>query len=333
VTADRLAAEYVLPLRWHDDRELGELAAYLQQLSRWVDVTVVDGSASDLFAAHSRAWGENVQHCVPSPWPGANGKVKGVMTGLSRARHDIVIIADDDVRYDLATLTAVVAAMNVADLVRPQNYFAPLPWHARWDTARTLINRAFGSDYPGTLAVRRALLMAGGGYRGDVLFENLELIRTVKALGGRERRADDLFVARRPPRLSQFLGQRVRQAYDDFAQPARLIAELLLLPLALLSSGRPSRLLTMALIGCGVAEFGRRRAAGRAAFGPTSALWAPAWLAERAITVWLAFGARIVFGGVKYGDGRLRDSASSGRTLAARFAAGRPAPISQEVQT
>ena len=58
---------------------------------------------------------------------------------------------------------------------------AALPWHARWDTARTLLNRCLGRDYPGTLAVRRSRMLATGLYDGDVLFENLELIRTVRA--------------------------------------------------------------------------------------------------------------------------------------------------------
>ena len=34
--------------------------------------------------------------------------------------------------------------------------------------------------------------MAAGGYDGDVLFENLELIRTVRARGGEEAVALDL---------------------------------------------------------------------------------------------------------------------------------------------
>lgn len=312
---NRIDAEYILPLRWFDDRELEELTAYLEQLGRWIDITVVDGSPAELFAAHSRAWSTLVRHCKPAPWPGANGKVRGVMTGLRLARHDWVVIADDDVRYDRATLAAVVAALRDVDLVRPQNYFAPLPWHARWDTARTLINRAFGSDYPGTLALHRARLLAAGGYRGDVLFENLELIRTMRALGCHELRADDLFVARRPPRPRQFLSQRVRQAYDDFAQPQRLVAELSLLPLAAWSARRPMRLLAMALLACGAAEVGRQRAAGATVFPVTSALWAPAWLAERAICSWLALGARLFRGGVRYGDGRLWDSASAPRRL------------------
>jgi hypothetical protein len=97
--------------------------------------------------------------------------------------------------------------LGEADLVRPQNYFAELPWHARWDTARSLLNRVFSGDlefpigdFPGTLAVRRRALLATGGYDGDALFENLELMRTVRAAGGRVVTPLDLYVAPRPPR-------------------------------------------------------------------------------------------------------------------------------------
>ncbi|MFP3381064.1 hypothetical protein SB767_32600, partial [Bacillus sp. SIMBA_069] len=72
--------------------------------------------------------------------------------------------------------------------------------------------------------------------------------------------ADRIGVARRPPALRHFLGQRVRQAYDDFAQPARLLAELSVLPLALASLRRPRRLLLGVAGVVALAEAGRRRA-------------------------------------------------------------------------
>lgn len=70
---------------------------------------------------------------------------------------------------------------------RRKTSFAPLPWHARWDSARSFLNRAFGDDYPGTLGVQRSALEKTGGYCGAVLFENLELIRTLQAHGLRRR--------------------------------------------------------------------------------------------------------------------------------------------------
>ena len=320
----RLAADYVLPLRWTDDRGLDELTGYLRGLSDWVTVTVVDGSPGDLFDTHAEQWSPFVRHIRPGPWPGNNGKVAGVMTGLVLAGTDRVVIADDDVRYGPSDLARIVAALDDAELVRPQNFFTTLPWHARWDTARTLLNRAFGSDYPGTLAVRRDCVLAAGGYDGNVLFENLELIRTVTTAGGREVRAADLFVGRIPPTVGHFAGQRIRQAYDDFAQPVRLVAELCLLPLLLSGLRRPRRLIAAVIVAGAVGEIGRRRSGGASVYPWTSAAWVPLWVLERSICVWLALAVRSR-GGPRYGMGRLRRAATSPRLLRARAAGTRAA--------
>ncbi|MGH1526587.1 glycosyltransferase [Leifsonia sp. L25] len=120
-------AEYVLPLRWADDAGLAELVEYLTGLRELVDVTVVDGSPPDLFSAHARALPAGVRHLPVEPRPGRNGKVAGVMSGIHAARHERVVIADDDVRYDEGALRAVVGMLDSADLVRPQNVFVPAP--------------------------------------------------------------------------------------------------------------------------------------------------------------------------------------------------------------
>ena len=310
-------AQYILPLKWSSDRELNSLCAYLTELAGWISVLVVDGSEAPLFAAHASAFPPSVRHCPPEAAGCANGKVEGVLTGVRRSGCEYLVIADDDVRYTRETLERVVALLGEADVVRPQNYFAePLPWHARWDTARSLINRAFGSDYPGTLAVRKSTLQGAGGYSGDVLFENLELLRTIRAAGGREVRADDVFVARRSCTAGHFLRQRVRQAYDDFAQPGRLAAEMLLLPMLLASVRRPGRLGVFAALSVLAAEVGRRRGGGAGVFSPDAALWAPLWVGERAVAVWLALSWRLR-GGIPYSGARIRTAAHSVRTLRA----------------
>jgi hypothetical protein len=228
-----------------------------------------------------------------------------------------VVLADDDVRYDAAALDRVVSLLSTYDLVRPSNYYSRLPWYARWDTSRTLLNRALGADYPGTLGVRRPTVERAGGYRGDVLFENLELIRTVKAVGGAEHIATDVYVARVPPTYDHFRGQRVRQAYDDFAQPGRLMLELSLLPLVCWAMLRPRRVLGLALAISAVAEVGRRRARGVSVYPADSSLWAPMWVAERAVCVWLAVGYRRR--GVPYAGGRLKTAGTSQRELNRRL--------------
>lgn len=311
---------YILPLRWLTDEGRKELTSYLEQLSQWMTIIVVDGSPAPLFEAHSIALPAQVLHIHPQSCAGTNGKVAGVLTGVAMARTEFLILADDDVRYDQAGVERILTLLTDADVVRPQNHFLTFPWHARLDTARSLINRAFGADYPGTLGVRRSALIATGGYDGDVLFENLELLRTIKAAGGREIRANDLFIARTAPNVSHFFSQRVRQAYDDFAQPWRLVIELTLLPLITLTlysaflRRRPVPVLALTAAAWATAELGRRRNNGAQVFGITAALWGPAWLVERSLSVWIAviFG---LLGGVPYAGGKLSKAANTTKAL------------------
>jgi hypothetical protein len=245
------------------------------------------------------------------------GKVGGVLTGVRLASNERLIIADDDVRYDDASLRQVADALGTSHVVRPQNYFSPLPWHARWDTGRMLLNRMTGGDWPGTLGVRRSMLRATNGYDGRAMFENLELVRTVLAAGGRERVLFDAYVVRRPSTARHFWSQRVRQAYDELARPPRLAAQLAILPVAALLSaaaGWPA-IAAAAALTAAVAEIGRRRAGGRRVFPARASLMAPVWLAERAVCSWLAIGARVALGGVPYRGTILRHAATPMRVL------------------
>lgn len=316
---------YVLPLRWSEPGPLAELTAYLRGLAREVDeILVVDGSPPPLFELHAAELRGVARHMRPHPdLAFSMGKVNGVITGLRECTHERVVLADDDVRYDTTALRRAVGLLDEADLVRPQNYFDPLPWHTRWDTARILLNRVFTGDpsfpvgdFPGTLAVRRGAFIASGAYDGDALFENLELMRTIRAAGGSVLTPLDLYVARQPPSTAHFLSQRVRQAYDDFAIPARIGAFLAVAPAtaAFLRRGRWRGVVAAMLASVGAAELGRRRAGGAARFPLSGSLLAPAWIAERSICAWLALGAKLR-GGVRYGDGRLRHSATPMRRL------------------
>lgn len=320
-----LDLSYVVPIRWHDGDQRQELAEYLARIApRCAEVIVVDGSPPEVFAANAAAWGEHALHVPPEAgesW--LMGKVSGVRTGVRLASRERVVIADDDVRYEPEALRRAAELLDEHDLVRPQNYFSRLPWHARWDTARTLLNRSLGRDYPGTLAVRRSRMLAMGLYDGDVLFENLELIRTVRAHGGSVVSPLDLYVARVPPSAAHFWGQRTRQAYDDFALPLRMALWLAVVPLLALAAfrRRPALAAAPAAASVAAAETGRRRAGGAAVFPATSSLLAPVWILERGVCAWLAVLQRLRFGGVRYGDSVIPTAAHSERWLRRRFAA------------
>ena len=305
-------ATYVLPIKAQTTDSTAELGRYFDRLERvGMKVIVVDGSRSDVFDVHAAAWGGSVLHVPPAAdVRGLNGKTRGVLTGIALAVTDKVIIADDDVRYHEAGLISVLEALDRYDVVRPQNYFAPQVWHTLLDDARILLNRTTGGDWPGTLGVRKSRMP--NGYNADVLFENLELVRTIEANGGRQLVAYDLFIARRPPRTTHFWSQRVRQAYDEFARPGRLLAALCVVPLVLGATvtGKYYIPAGLAILATLAAETGRRRGGAARFFSPLSSLAAPLWLLERAVCAWIALYLRICRGGVAYAGNVLRYTAT-----------------------
>ena len=314
---------YVLPIRCGDGpHDHAELVGYLGALAAArVEVLVVDNSEDAIFTSHGGTFAGVARHLAPAVAT-TNGKVGNVLTGVAEASNERVVIADDDVRYDLASLHEVARRLEGGEVVIPANVFEPMPWHARWDTARTLLNRSLGRDFPGTLAVRRSRMLAMGMYDGDALFENLELMRTVRAHGGGVVSPLDLYVARVPPSAAHFWGQRTRQAYDDFALPLRMALWLTVVPLLLLSAlkRRPSLALGPVAASIATAELGRRRAGGAAVFPATSSLLAPVWILERGVCAWLAVLQRLRFGGVRYGDSVIPVAAHSERQLRRRLA-------------
>lgn len=315
-------ATYILPIKASRPVAAADFTEYLRWLSSMMrEVIVVDDSPPQVFAAHAEAWGSFVRHAAPeSTLATPMGKVGNVLTGIGLASSERLIIADDDVRYDRASLSRLVAALDDVDVARPQNYFDPLPWHARWDTGRMLLNRMTGGDWPGTLAVRHSVLRATGGYDGNAMFENLELVRTVLAAGGREASCLDIYVPRRPSTARHFWSQRIRQAYDEIARPWRLIVQLAFLPIAI-ALATSGHWFFIAWIGAGVvalAELGRRRAGGARVFPFTASLFAPVWVAERAVCSWLALLSKVFLGGVRYRGAVLSLAANPLHVLRAR---------------
>lgn len=298
------------------------MAGYLREVAGWgAEVIVVDGSPPDVFDANRRKWGSFVCHVPPHPDHDClMGKVAGVLTGVDLARHENLVLADDDVRYSRGALELVHELLGASDLVRPQNYFDPLPWHAAWDTARSLLNRSVATDFPGTHGVRRSALLRTAGYDGNVMFENLELIRTVEASGGITASPLDLYVRRLPPSAAHFWGQRTRQAYDDFAIPFRMGLWLSVVPglAALVAHRRWGPVGAAAVSVVALAERGRRRAGGRQVFPAVSAALAPGWVLERGVCAWLAVFQRVRLGGVRYGDSVIPVAAHSKRELRRR---------------
>jgi hypothetical protein len=302
---------YVLPIRQArlDAALVDELRAYLRSIRGACQaVVVVDGSAEPVFAAHHVAWAGLCQHVQPDPrYRYLNGKVNGLLTGVDCATTDKIIGGDDDVRYRPAEIQRLSRLLDRFDYVKPQNYFDPLPLHARVDTARMLVNRAVlrTGDYPGTCGFRKSVLERIGPYDGNVLFENEEMFRHFARHGAAMGCANDFPVRRLPPTLAKFLEQRPRQSYEDLVMRRKtaLFASFLPIVAALVLAGRwrsaAAYFAAWCLAAVGLAARGRRGLAARV-FPWSSCLFAVPWVLERGVSVYVALYWKLARGGLPY---------------------------------
>lgn len=273
------------------------------------EVLVVDGSPGEVFDAHRLAW-NNCRHINVDPrYKYLNGKVNGLMTAVPVASHEFIIIGDDDIRYTAANVERMIQSLKHHEVVRPQNYFKPLPPWARLDAARILLNRAYfkNGDFPGTYAFRKSVFLKAGPFDGDVLFDNEELIKHLVNFGAAVDNACDFFIQRKPPSFQKWKEQRPRQAYEDFVMIARTVFFLGVIPLHLLLifSGKKkwALLLALAITGTSILKAHSGRSNGAKDFFPKFTPWlAPLWILERSISIYLAIYWKFTRGGYPFGD-------------------------------
>lgn len=273
------------------------------------EVLVVDGSPPKVFEVHKKEW-TNCRHVGVNPkFKYLNGKVNGIMTAVPMAAHEKIILADDDIRFSAADIERMVTGLEDFDLVRPQNYFDPLPWWTRVDSGRILLNRAFipEGDFPGSFGFRKSVFVAAGSFDGDVLFDNEELVKHLQNRGARIDFSTDFFVLRKPPTFEKWLEQRPRQAYEDFVMKKRTAFFLSLLPAHLLLATRRKKrhaaLLAMAVSAFSIYKaFKGRRKGANEVMPISTTLYAPAWVLERAVSIYIALYWRLAKGGYPFGD-------------------------------
>src|SRR5205085_3258830 len=125
-------------------------------------------------------------------------------------------------------------------------------------------------------------------------------VRRLSSRGAEVHSASDLFVRRYPPRFSEWLRQRPRQADDDFSMPVKTAFFFALIPMALM----------LALFGglrlaegyAGAVAFASLTLALRGRIGASRffplriCLFAPLWVFERSVSVYWAL-LRKVSGG------------------------------------
>jgi len=305
---------FILPIRrvQVDPLEIKRLADYFQVLrSAGCEVVVVDGSPKPVFEEHRKYWQSLSLHEAPDPkYTYLNGKVNGVHTGVDLAACERIILADDDIRYRAAEVKRMCDLLNKYEMVRPQNFIAPLPWWARLETARILINRGVlrAGDYPGTCGFRRSTMRRVGPYDGDVLFDNEEIVRHFALNGVNIKYALDFFIQKLPPTFTKWLEQRPRQAYEDFVMRVKTVAFLSTVPvtllLGILFSARAAIcfLVLLSLVSVALSIRGIVRDAAYRFFPVTSPLFAPLWIFERSLSVYWAVYWWARYGGYPFGQ-------------------------------
>jgi hypothetical protein len=304
---------YLLTIRraCFDAVETADFREYFKSLAAsGCEVLVVDGSPPDVFAEHEKAWRNVCRHEPVDPqYKYLNGKVNGIHTGVALAEFDRIILADDDIRYTPDDVRRMADLLEDNDLVRPQNYFHPLPVWARTEAARMLINRAWiaEGDYSGTLGISRNAMLRVGHYDGDVLFDNEEIVMHFRLKGARVKYARDFFLLKLPPMFEKWIEQRPRQAYEDFVMRAKTLfftAVPIVLALTLLKSGWRLTLVYAALISLGAIVSAARGLTDGAArfFPPRVIFYAPLWIAERCVSTYWAFYWYLTRGGYPFGD-------------------------------
>ena len=156
---------YILPIR-SKIAVSAEFSEYVNWLSNHTEVLIVDGSADGSYRSLAERLAGSSAHTTGRRFVGVEERQSSrrhIRIAASDARY--IIIADDDVRYTAAGIRHLASALTRADVVRPRITFGRPHGMLVVDTARTLINRASGGDWPGTIAVRRSMVAIAGRLR------------------------------------------------------------------------------------------------------------------------------------------------------------------------
>ena len=281
------------------DRELAddlrELAEYLSTLSvAGCDVVIVDGSPGPELERNQCILRWVGRHVAAQPKHRSfSGAIDVIRAALDVSSCDRIVVAERNVRYDAAAIDRVCELLDSHEVVEPQDYFEPQPWWSGIEAGRTLVHRGIDAapDHAATFGIRTSYLRSLRGV--DLAWSNGDdTVRRVSSLGAEVYSADDVFVRRLPPTLTDWLCERPKQAEDDFDMPVKTMFFFALLPLMVLlaifggvglAGGAVG---AMAFASIGLAIRGRGKAT---ELSPIRAcLCAPLWLLERSVSVYWA---------------------------------------------
>jgi len=219
-----------------------------------------------------------------------------VRTAAHVASCEKIIVAGDNVRYDIADLTELCALLDAHEVVEAQDYLEPMPWWGGIDAGRMLVHRGIDPD-PGrgaTFGFRRSVLR---GLRGFDATGSTDPVRALALHGADVVCGSELFVRRCPQQLGEWLRERPREAGLDFDVPAKSAFFFALIPMAILltvmGSGRLAIGYTSAVAFASIVLAVRGRMGAGAFFPLRACLFAPLWVLERSVSVYWALLQRM----------------------------------------
>jgi hypothetical protein len=264
--------------------DLGPFAEYLSNLSvAGCEVIVLD--SSEEYDEHRRVLRWVARHVV------VQEPVDVVRTAASVAACDKIIIATENVRYDVADLTELCAMLDAHEVVEAQDYLEPLPWWGGIDAGRMLVHRGIDPhpDRGATFGFRRPILR---GLRGFDATGSTDPVRALALHGAEVVSATELFVRRCPPQLGEWIRERPHEADLDFDVPAKAAFFFAMIPmavlLALMGGGRIAIGYTSAVAFASIVIAVRGRIGAGAFFPLRACLFAPLWVLERSVSVYWA---------------------------------------------
>ena len=293
--ADRRCS-YVVSIERHAvaPRDLRSLADYLSILDlNGCEVIVLDSSAPEVFEENRRVLRWVARHV------GARAPIDIVRTAAELARTEKIIVAREDVRYDVTDLHDLCMLLDVHEVVEPQDYLDPMPWWGGIEAGRMLVHRGVEPlpDRGATFGFRRGTLR---GLRGFDATAARDPVRRLAAFGAEVFSAFELFVKRCPPALHEWWSERPRAADDDFAMPVKTAFFFALIPLTMLLlvfGGMRVAVGFSGAVAFASMVLALRGRAGASAFFPLRAcFYAPLWVLERSLSVYWALLRKVQFG-------------------------------------
>jgi hypothetical protein len=272
-----------------DSFDLRSFAEYLSTLGvSGCEVIVLD--SSDEIDEHRRILRWVARHVV------VHEPADVVRTAASVASCDKIVIATENVRYNVADLTELCALLDAHEIVEAQDYLEPLPWWGGIDAGRMLIHRGIDPhpDRSATFGFRRSILR---GLRGFDATGSSDPVGVLALHGAEVVTAPELFVRRCPPQLREWIRERPREADLDFNVPVKAAFFFALIPMAILlafvGDGRVAVGYSGAVAFASIVLAVRGRIGAGAFFPLRACLFAPLWVFERSVSVYLALLQRM----------------------------------------